>query len=151
MNTLGNGNRPGAKRIGSANVAHPASSVQRWGPVLEYVVMRQEGHWWIRYDGKRYGGTRVFAESLREAVESALEAGIQGYDARVFVEYGDGYQRPVWSYGEIPCPLGGLTGVRRRRRGGAPPLSAGGCMARWRRSAVPRRCQVDGNLTGGVE
>jgi hypothetical protein len=121
MSTSGDGFRPGAKRGGSANEAHPASSTHGQGPVLEYVVMRQEGHWWIRYNGKRYGGTRVFAESLREAVESALEAGIQGYGARVFVEYGDGYHRHVWSYGEAPCPLGGLKGMRRSRRGGAPP------------------------------
>jgi hypothetical protein len=76
---------------------------------LDYVVARREGHWWILYDGKRFGGTRVFAAALRDAVGTAREAGLQGFDARVFVEYDSGYRHHVWSYGETPCLLGDLS------------------------------------------
>jgi hypothetical protein len=78
-------------------------------------VVRKDDLWWIRYQGRDFAGTRVFADALREAVEAAWEAGLQGFDASVFVEFASGYRRLVWSYGEAPCSLERPRAAARRR------------------------------------
>ena len=85
MNGSSDGFHPRISR--GTDAVDPASSSHGKISALNYVVARWAGHWWILYDGKRYGGTRVFAAALREAVGTAREAGLQGFDARVFVEY----------------------------------------------------------------
>jgi hypothetical protein len=113
MNGLPSGSHPGISC--DKRVADPASSHDGKICALDYVVARIEGQWWILYEGKRFGGTRAFAAALREAVETAREAGLQGFAARVFIEYDSGYRCHVWSYGETPCPLDGPGRIQRRR------------------------------------
>jgi hypothetical protein len=98
---------------------HLDASLQGNASVLQYVVVREQDLWWIRYQGRNFAGTRVFAAALRDAVEAAREAGLQGFDASVFVEFASGYRRLVWSYGEEPCPLERPRGRTRRRSSGA--------------------------------
>ena len=114
MNGSSDGFHPRTSR--GTDAVDPASSSHGKISALNYVVARWAGHWWILYDGKRYGGIRVFAAALREAVGTAREAGLQGFDARVFVEYDSGYRCHVWSYGEAPCPLDRLGRDQLHRR-----------------------------------
>jgi hypothetical protein len=93
----------------------PEASLRGNAQTLQYIVARQDDLWWIRYEGKNFVGTRVFAVALKEAVEGAREAGLQGFNASVFVECASGYRRLVWSYGEAPCPLERPRRVVRRR------------------------------------
>ena len=117
------------------DAADSAGSSRGKKSALDYVVARREGHWWVLHDGKRFGGTQVFAAALREAVGTAREAGLQGFDARVFVEYDSGYRCHVWTYGEGPCPLDRLRRVHRRRSTKA--LSLPRPSRRTSRSATP--------------
>src|SRR3712207_727572 len=98
-----------------SDAAAPAGSSHATVSALHYVVASREGHWWILYNGKSFGRTRAFASALREAVGSAREAGLQGFDARVFVEYDSGYRRHVWSCRESTCPLDTPRRIQRRR------------------------------------
>src|SRR3712207_4550879 len=113
MNGSRDGFHPGTSR--DTDAADSAGSSRGKKSALDYVVSRREGHWWILYDGKRFGGTRVFAAALREAVETAREAGLQGFDASVFVEDDSSYRGHVWTYGEARCALDGLRSVHRRQ------------------------------------
>ena len=133
MNGSRDGFHPGA--ASGTDAADTGGSSRERKSALDYVVARREGHWWILYDGKRFGGTRVFAAALREAVETARESGLQGFGARVFVEYDSGYRCHVWTYGETRCPLDGLRRVHRRRSTMA--LSLPRPSRRTSRSATP--------------
>ena len=133
MNGARDGFHPGTSW--DTDAADSAGSSRGKKSALDYVVACREGHWWILYDGKRFGGTRVFAAALREAVETAREAGLQGFDASVFVEYDSSYRCHVWTYGEARCPLDGLRPVHRRQSSRAPSLPRPS--RRSSRSAIP--------------
>ena len=71
---------------------------------VQYFVVRHEGAWKIKFDGKHYGPYSTQAAAARSAVDAAHKSGRSGHDAQVLVQGTDNQFRTEWTYGHDPYP-----------------------------------------------
>ena len=69
-----------------------------------YWVERQEGVWFIRFDGADYGPYKSEREALLFAVDAAKTLGEQGEETQVLLVDGDGDGQPAWTFGQDKYP-----------------------------------------------
>lgn len=70
----------------------------------QYFVVRHEGEWKIKYNGKHYGPYKTQKAAIDHAVDTAHAAGKKGHDAQVLVQGKDSKFRTEWTYGNDPYP-----------------------------------------------
>ena len=69
-----------------------------------YLVVRQEGVWFIKFDGEEFGPYQSEREAMLFAVDAAQKLGEQGDETQVLRLEEDGEVRPAWTYGLDPYP-----------------------------------------------
>lgn len=108
--------------------------------VAHYLVARQTGEWFIRFEGERYGPFPTGPGALIAAVQAANQAGKDGHDAQVRLRASDGGVATVWAFGTDAYPSPWVEELHRtallpRRERATPstlPRTAGAHPARTR-------------------
>lgn len=70
----------------------------------QYFVVKHEGNWKIKLDGKHYGPYATQEAAINAAIAAAKEAQSQGHNSQVLVQGADNKFRTEWTYGDDPYP-----------------------------------------------
>jgi len=73
-------------------------------PLKQYLVVRQEDAWFIRFGGESFGPYLSDREALLFAVDAANKLGGQGQGTQVLVIDENGDTQPAWTFGHDPYP-----------------------------------------------
>lgn len=73
-------------------------------PHARYAIIPHGDQWMINIDGKNYGPYSTQSAALRDAVDTAQKAGVDGFDAQVLVQAADGRFLVEWTYGKDGYP-----------------------------------------------
>jgi hypothetical protein len=73
-------------------------------PRTQYLVVRQEDVWFIKFDGEDYGPYRTEREAMLFAIDAAHKLGEQGEETQVLMLNEDGATVPVWTFGQDSYP-----------------------------------------------
>jgi hypothetical protein len=87
--------------------AHDRSRTQLFAPArpkTQYLVVRQEDVWFIKFDGEEYGPYRSEREAMLFAIDAANKLGEQGEETQVLMLTEDGAAQPVWTFGRDSYP-----------------------------------------------
>lgn len=71
---------------------------------LEYYVVKHDGQWKIKHEGKHYGPYATQRDAIHMAVNTAHKAGQSGHTAQVLVQGENNQFRTEWTYGKDPYP-----------------------------------------------
>jgi hypothetical protein len=82
----------------------PESAIVSGLARTRYLVVRQEGVWFIKFDGEEFGPYQSEREAMLFAVDAAQKLGGQGDETQVLRLEEDGEVRPAWTYGLDPYP-----------------------------------------------
>ncbi|MCI0429634.1 MAG: DUF2188 domain-containing protein [Rhodospirillales bacterium] len=72
--------------------------------VAKYIVSLHEQQWWIIHDAKRQGPYDMQRDAIKDAAQTAQEAGKLGHNVQVLVQGEDGKFVTEWTYDEDPFP-----------------------------------------------
>jgi hypothetical protein len=81
-----------------------APAFPRGHPRTRYLVVRQAGVWFIKFEGEDYGPYQSEREAMLFAVDAAHKLGEQGEATEVIRIDENGHPQPAWTYGQDPYP-----------------------------------------------
>jgi hypothetical protein len=70
----------------------------------QYFVVRHEGEWKIRHDGKHFGPYTTQQRAIKAAMEAMQQSGLEGFEAQVLVQGTDGTFGTEWTYQDPAAP-----------------------------------------------
>ena len=80
----------------------PALPIVSGEPRARYLVVRREGLWFIKFDGKEYGPYKTDREAMLFAIDAAQKLGEQSEETQVLLMGENGTALSVWTYGQHP-------------------------------------------------
>ena len=75
-------------------------------PHTRYIVVGQDGVWFIKFDSEEYGPYKTEREAMLFAINAAHRLGESGEQAQVLSMDESGNARATWTHGQDPYPPG---------------------------------------------
>jgi hypothetical protein len=89
---------------GQVHRSKPAQDFVPAAAHTRYIVVRQGGLWFIKFDGEEYGPYNTEREAMLFAIEAAHTLGRQGEPTQVLLLDENGGAHPHWTSGLDPYP-----------------------------------------------